>query len=155
MKRILFVCLGNICRSPAAEGIFRHLVEARGLSERFYIDSAGLGGWHVGEFPDSRMRKAGREHGYSFTHRARQITEADFEHFDLIVGMDRQNIQALTHMARTAEHREKVHLMTEYLQHYRSETAIEDPYYGTDADFLQVIRLLEDACQGLCQQIDC
>ncbi len=154
MHRILFVCLGNICRSPAAEGIFASVVARHGRSSDFLIDSAGLGGWHVGELPDRRMRHAGSQAGYNFIHHARQITEADFDHFDLIIGMDRQNIQALTHMARTAEHRQKVHMMTEYLQRYRGEAAIEDPYYGTDADFREVIRLLEDACQGLWQQIN-
>ena len=153
MHHILFVCLGNICRSPAAEGIFRHIVEEHGLSSSFVIDSAGLGGWHIGELPDRRMRKIGEKYGYTFTHHARQITGADFECFDLILGMDRQNIQALQHIALGRKQREKIRLMSDYLQRHRHETEIADPYYGKEADFHKVITLLEDACQGLFDEI--
>ena len=85
-KKILFVCLGNICRSPAAEGIMKHIVKEEGREDDFFIDSAGIGPWHVGELPDSRMRRHGAAHGYNFNSRARQISRKDFNDFDLIVG---------------------------------------------------------------------
>lgn len=147
--RILFVCLGNICRSPAAEGIFKAIVQEHGSSDLFIIDSAGLGGWHEGELADPRMRRAASEAGYNLTHRARQVSSNDFSHFDLIIGMDRQNIQALSHLASTDQERRKILPMTDFLQRHHGHTAIEDPYYGTEADFRHVVSLLEDACQGL------
>ena len=88
---LLFVCLGNICRSPAAEGIMQHLVDEAGLTNRFIIDSAGIGGWHVGDLPDKRMRRCGKTFGYDFCSRARQIQADDFKHFDYIIVMDSDN----------------------------------------------------------------
>ena len=88
MKKILFICLGNICRSPAADGIMRHLVAERGLDDEFLIDSAGIGSWHVGQLPDRRMRQCGQRHGYNFDHRARQFSSKDFARFDYIAVMD-------------------------------------------------------------------
>ncbi len=148
-QRILFICLGNICRSPAAEGIFQHLVDERGLADQFMIDSAAIGPWHIGDLPDPRMRRCGARHGYNFNSRARQFSSADFDHFDLIIGMDQENLRAIRTKARNKEDEQKIRLMADYLRHHPSHPTIPDPYYGSDRDFELVIELLEDACEGL------
>ena len=152
-EKILFVCLGNICRSPAAEGIMKHIVEERGIAHLFLIDSCGIGAWHVGQLPDSRMRRHGHDHGYRFDHRARQITKADFDLFDHIVVMDRDNLRAVNSLAPNAAARAKGKLMANYLRHHDNYDVVPDPYYGTDRDFELVIELLEDACEGLMEEM--
>ncbi len=152
-QRILFICLGNICRSPAADGIMHHLVDEAGMADDFYIDSAGIGSWHVGQLPDHRMRRHGERHGYQFTHRARQFTAADFDRFDLIAVMDHENRQDVMRQARSETDRQKVIAMSDYLCHHPGQQTIPDPYYGTDRDFEFVIELLEDACAGLLKQL--
>ena len=152
-KRILFVCLGNICRSPAAEGIMKHIVEQSGRADEFYIDSAGIGGWHIGQLPDSRMRRHGKMHGYDFNSRARQLQSADFSRFDYIIGMDHENISDIRWKAKGSQDEAKIHCMTEYLRHHPHQKTVPDPYYGDDADFELVIELLEDACQGLFDEL--
>ena len=149
MKRILFICLGNICRSPAADGIMRHLVSERGLDGEFLIDSAGIGSWHAGELPDHRMRRQGERHGYNFNHRARQFSATDFDRFDLVVVMDQENFYDVNRQARTDADRRKIVRMSDYLQHHPGQHTIPDPYYGDMCDFEYVIELLEDACGGL------
>ncbi len=151
-KRILFVCLGNICRSPAAEGIFRHLVAQRHLSHDFFIDSAAIGSWHIGDLPDPRMRRCGARHGYTFDSRARQLTSDDFDQFDYIIGMDFDNLRAIKAKARREEDEKKVLLMADFLRHHDSAT-IPDPYYGDDRDFDHVVELLEDACESLLDRL--
>ena len=123
---VLFICLGNICRSPAGEGIMKSLVEKAGLQDEFEIDSAGIGNWHVGQLPDSRMRKCGA-----------------------IVVMDKENYRAITSMASCQADKDKVVRMADFLTHHREYTTVPDPYYGDYSDFELVITLLEDACQGL------
>ena len=150
---LLFVCLGNICRSPAAEGIMQHIVDAANLSDKFRIDSAGIGPWHVGNLPDPRMRSHGADHGYDFSTRARQICYDDFSRFDYILVMDRENYHELMSMARTEQDREKVHMMADFATHHPGHTVVPDPYYGGDRGFELVIELLEDACQGLLEHI--
>lgn len=150
---VLFICLGNICRSPAAEGIFRHLVEERGLQDEFIIDSAGIGSWHIGQLPDIRMRECGMQHGYNFNSRARQFSRADFKHFDHIIVMDQENYEDVTAKASTPEDVEKVSYMTDYLTHHPEHSSVPDPYYGGAQGFDLVISLLEDACQGLLQKL--
>ncbi len=147
-KSILFVCLGNICRSPAAEGIFRQLVAQRHLERDFLIDSAGIGSWHIGDLPDPRMRRCGARHGYTFDSRARQLSSDDFDQFDYIIGMDYDNLRDIKAKARRAEDEKKVLLMADFLRHHDSAT-IPDPYYGGDRDFDHVVELLEDACESL------
>lgn len=146
---VLFICLGNICRSPAAEGIMKALVEKAGRGEEFEIDSAGIGNWHVGQLPDSRMRKCGAEHGYRFDSHARQFQKSDFERFDTIAVMDNDNYRAVTSMASSQADRDKVVRMADFLASHREHTTIPDPYYGGYSDFELVVTLLEDACQGL------
>ncbi len=148
--RLLFICLGNICRSPAAQGIMQHLVDSRGLTNRFVIDSAGIGSWHIGDLPDRRMRDHGRRHGYTFGHRARQFhASADFDRFDWILTMDDANYEEITCQALTDGERAKVVPLARFLRHHPQAHDIPDPYYGGDAGFESVIALLEDACEGL------
>ena len=150
---MLFVCLGNICRSPAAEGIFNHLVRENQLQEHFGAESAGIGHWHVGDLPDRRMRAHGAQHGYLFDSRARQFSPDDFNHYDLIIAMDQQNANDIRSMATSPHDLRKVRLMAEYLRHHPMHRHIPDPYYGSDQQFELVIELLEDACQGLLESL--
>lgn len=153
--KVLFICLGNICRSPAAEGIMKNLVEKEGLGDEFEIDSAGIGSWHVGQLPDSRMRKCGAEHGYRFDSHARQFQKSDFNQFDTIVVMDNENYRAITSLTSSKTDKDKVVRMADFLTSHREHTTIPDPYYGDYSDFELVITLLEDACQGLLKEISC
>lgn len=146
---VLFICLGNICRSPAAEGIMAHIVEKHGMENEIEIDSAGIGPWHVGELPDRRMRSHGADHGYDFSSRARQIRREDLQRFDYIIVMDNENYHDVAAMARTEEERDKIRMMTDFCRHHPGHRAVPDPYYGGDRGFELVIELLEDACEGL------
>lgn len=150
---ILFVCLGNICRSPAAEGVMKKLVEEKGLSGNLFIDSAGTGGSHEGELPDSRMRAHGAKRGYDFCSRARKFKGGDFETFDYIVVMDDRNYADVTSLALTGEDKQKVHRMTDFSQRYTHHNHVPDPYYGGASGFELVLDLLEDACEGLLSYI--
>lgn len=148
-KRLLFVCLGNICRSPAAESVMRYLAEQAERAGELAIDSAGIGNWHVGELPDSRMRRRGALRGYNLDSRARQFTTADFDRFDLILVMDRQNRDDILRQARHEGDARKVAMLTDYAVKFRGATAVPDPYYGSDADFDHALDLIEDACAHL------
>ena len=150
---ILFVCLGNICRSPAAEGIMKHQLELNGLTDKVFVDSAGIGSWHVGDLPDARMRVHGNRRGYDFCSRARQIKRADFDRFDLIIVMDDDNYDDVCSLAKNEDDRAKVHLMTEYLNRFKGRHSVPDPYYGGDAGFELVLDLLEDGCERLIELI--
>lgn len=151
--RILFVCLGNICRSPAAEGIFREMAEARGVADRFELDSCGFYGGHAGDMPDYRMRQHGARRGYRFTHRSRQIRPYDLEDFDLVIGMDDNNIASLHRHARTPEEDEKIFRMTDFSREYTDADCVPDPYYEGAAGFENVLDLLEDACSNMLDQL--
>jgi protein-tyrosine phosphatase len=152
-KKILFVCLGNICRSPAAEGIMKHLVKEEGMEDRFLIDSAGIGSWHVGQLPDVRMRQHGANHGYAFNSRARQFKTDDFDRFDIIVGMDQENLHDLRKKARNETDSKKIVCMADYLRQHPGQQTVPDPYYGGDSDFEWVIELLEDACASFLNEM--
>ena len=146
---ILFVCLGNICRSPAAEAVMRKLVADRGVNDRYLLDSAGTGNWHVGDLSDARMRRAGAARGYEFTHRARQVkAPADFEGFDLLLAMDDSNYEDLVALAGDEGQRAKVVRMTDYCR-WHGEKEVPDPYYGGPDGFDKVLDILEDACENL------
>ena len=150
---ILLVCLGNICRSPAAQAVMQRLVDERGLADRFYIDSAGIGGWHIGDLPDKRMRVHARPRGYELTHRARKVQMSDFDDFDLIVGMDASNVSDLCHMAATIEQERKVVMMGDYIRQFPNYDHVPDPYYEGSEGFELVLDLLEDACECLLNRI--
>lgn len=150
--RILFVCLGNICRSPTAESVFR-VIAARELPQlALSVDSAGTAGYHVGEAPDRRMREAAARRGYDLSSlRARVVAPRDFETFDLILAMDRQNLRTLQRRA-PASARARVRLFLEYAAEVGSEE-VPDPYYGGDNGFEHVLDLIEAASRGLCEAL--
>ncbi|MGK8203283.1 low molecular weight protein-tyrosine-phosphatase [Burkholderia cenocepacia] len=145
---ICFVCLGNICRSPTAEGVMRHHVDAAGLADRIDVDSAGTGDWHVGEPPDTRAQAAARLRGYDLSAlRARQVGAADFERFDLLLAMDEANLAELRRRC-PPQHRDKVRLLMEFAPG-ATETEVADPYFGGAQGFEQVLDQIERACEGL------
>lgn len=150
--KILFVCLGNICRSPMAEGTFRHLVKEQGLEDRVEIDSAGTGAWHVGEPPDRRATAAARHRGIDLSgQKARKVRPDDFEHYDYILAMDQENHMNLLRMAPD-EHRHKVELFLSYAPD-QPEREVPDPYYGGDQGFEHALDLVEAASRGLLDEI--
>ena len=145
---LLFVCMGHICRSPTAEGVMRHRLQQLGLVERITVDSAGTHNYHPGKPPDARTQKHAALRGYDLAPlRARQIVEADFERFDLILTMDWDN-QALTESICPPAHARKVRRLAEFFQRH-SDTVVPDPYYGGPDDFERVLDLVEDAAEGL------
>ena len=150
---MLFICLGNICRSPAAQAVMQAMVDERGLTDRFYIDSAGIGGWHIGDLPDKRMRVHARPRGYELTHRARKVQSSDFEDFDLIVGMDASNVDDLCNLAMTLEQQDKVVMMGDYIRQHPNYDHVPDPYYEGSEGFELVLDLLQDACDNLLDRI--
>lgn len=146
--RLLFVCMGNICRSPAAEEVMNRLAGEAGLIGRLHVDSAGTGGWHAGEAPDPRMTAAAARRGYELSGRSRQVTASDFHRFDLIVCMDGQNLRDLQAFTPDGGHRASVRLFCEFCTQHDDEE-VPDPYYGGDAGFQRVLDLVEDGCHGL------
>lgn len=150
--KILFVCLGNICRSPSAEAIMKKLVRDAGLSDRILVDSAGIHDYHEGELPDPRMRMHGSRRGYELDSRSRPVKMADFYNFDLIIGMDDSNISALRRKAPDAESLDKIYRMTDFSRN-KLYDHVPDPYYGGASGFELVLDLLEDACAGLLETI--
>lgn len=148
--RILMVCLGNICRSPLAEGILKH--KARQHNLNWWIDSAGTSAWHVGELPDPRTIEVARRFGIDITdQRARQISLNDFEQFDLIFAMDRQNLRDLREMAPSLQQKQKIRLLLDVL-YPGQEREVPDPYYGGIEGFVEVFRLIERACDQIIAQ---
>lgn len=151
--RLLFVCLGNICRSPAAQGIVESIARERGMAGQVECDSAGFYGGHAGSLPDSRMRAAASRRGYRLDHRARRIREADFDRFDLLIGMDRQNDDDLRRLAPTIEDENKIIGMADFALSYPEATYVPDPYYEGAEGFELVLDLLQDAAGHLLDTI--
>lgn len=149
--RLLFVCLGNICRSPAAQGITEALAAKRGIDVD--CDSAGFYGGHAGDLPDRRMRKAAAERGYTLDHRARKIKGTDLDDFDVVMGMDDSNMDDLEGLAYTDERADKLVRMSDFAADHPTYRSVPDPYYGGSAGFTLVLDLLEDACSHLLDQI--
>ncbi|WP_427159754.1 low molecular weight protein-tyrosine-phosphatase [Aliinostoc sp. HNIBRCY26] len=151
--KLLFVCLGNICRSPSAENIMNYLIDKDNLGDRILCDSAGTSSYHIGSPPDRRMSAAAATKlGIKLQGRARQFQKSDFQEFDLILAMDQDNYQDILSLDSTGQYHHKVHLMCEFCsQHTLKE--VPDPYYGGTEGFNQVIDLLLDACDGLLQHI--
>lgn len=147
--RVLFVCLGNICRSPAAEGVFKEMVRETATEDRWEIDSAGTGGWHCGQLPDSRMRLHARQRGLELNHVCRRVNPSDFDDFDLIIGMDAQNISDLKRMAPSLEAARKIVPMAYFFTNTSRYDYVPDPYYEGAEGFELVLDLLYDACANL------
>jgi protein-tyrosine phosphatase len=147
--RICFVCMGNICRSPTAEGVMRHLVAERGLLARFVIESAGTGDWHVGEPADPRSRAAAEGRGYRLDRRAQQFTAASFARFDYVLAADGDNLRHLERIAPDDTSRAKIHLLRDFDPASAKGSDVPDPYYGGSAGFEHVLDVCEAACRGL------
>jgi protein-tyrosine phosphatase len=146
--RLLFVCLGNICRSPMAEGVFRRIAEDEGVLHLFDVDSAGLGHWHIGQAPDARAQKAARDRGIDISGQsARQVTHGDFARFDLLLAMDEGNFQELVQLA-PAEARHKVRRLLDFAADARTKD-VPDPFFGGPEGFDHALDLIEQAARGL------
>ena len=150
--KILFVCLGNSCRSPSAEAVMKKLVKDAGLDNYIEVDSAGIMGYHEGERADQRMRAHASRRGYMLDSISRPVRTTDFYDFDLIIGMDNRNIDDLKRKAPDLESVAKIHQMTEYSRN-KLYDHVPDPYYGGASGFELVLDLLEDACGGLLETI--
>jgi protein-tyrosine phosphatase len=153
--RILFVCMGNICRSPTAEGVMRALVRDEGLDGAIELDSAGTGGWHAGEPPDERAVHAALQRDIVLDGAARQVTAADFERFDLVLAMDRENERDLVALAPDDEARAKVHLLREFDPEAVAvgDLDVPDPYFGGPRGFERVLDVVTAACRGLLAEV--
>lgn len=150
--RVLFICMGNICRSPTAEGVFRHQVIKAGLANQVLIDSAGTHNYHPGEAPDMRSQRHAAKRGYDLSPiRARQLTDEDFVHFDLLLVMDWDNL-ALTEARCPPQHQVKLRRLTEFCTQLEA-TVVPDPYYDGEAGFEYVLDLIEDASEGLLNHV--
>lgn len=161
-KRLLFVCLGNICRSPAAEAVMRKkLEEMHPALQDVSVDSAGIGAWHIGQLPDRRMRRTGERHGYDISSTARQVREADFARFDYIFGMDRENVRDLERMRADAirhgvvskEGCARVLCAADFMTRHPGFKTVPDPYHGNEQDFELALELIKDACDGIINKL--
>lgn len=153
--RVLFVCLGNICRSPTAESVFRAKVIERGLLGEVEVDSAGTGGWHAGNAPDRRAVAEGERRGVSMSGRARQVSASDLRDFDLIIAMDESNRRDLLALATDEAIRERIQLLRDWDPEAAGhDRAVPDPYYGGEREFAEMYDIVERACEGLIADIE-
>ncbi|NVJ65310.1 MAG: low molecular weight phosphotyrosine protein phosphatase [Gammaproteobacteria bacterium] len=153
MYSILFVCLGNICRSPTAEGVFRVKAEQAGLANKLFIDSAGTSAYHVGEQPDLRSQQEAKRHGYDLSYiRSRKVATDDFDKFDLIIAMDNSNLVNLKHLD-TKGYDDKLKLFLHDYAPQLGVSEVPDPYYGGAQGFTEVVRLIESAADGLIEYL--
>ena len=153
MVKVLFVCLGNICRSPVAEGVFRDLIQKHGLEDKITCDSAGTMGWHAGKSPDHRAIKNALNHGIALTHKGREIKPADLDSFDHIVVMDESNFKDVHELYYKVKHTpppaEKLFLLRDYDPNVKGVNEVPDPYYGSDKDFEEVFKIVERSGEAL------
>jgi protein-tyrosine phosphatase len=150
---VIFVCLGNICRSPLAEGVFRHLAKQRGLADRFEIDSAGTSGYHEGDAPDARSTAVARRRGIELDGRSRPLRRTDLDRFDYVIVMDRDNRAAVERLAADLDYPARVHLLREFDPDAVDDLDVPDPYYGGPTGFERVHDLVERACAKLLDAI--
>lgn len=153
-KSILFVCLGNIVRSPLAENLFRHLAAEQGDDGRYVVDSAGTSSYHVGDSPDSRMRRTAERHGLEYTGRSRQVSESDLRSFDIIVAMDQSNASSLRSLARTEDQEAKIHMMRDFDPQTDGAADVPDPYYGGIEGFENTYEIVERSVKGLLEALE-
>jgi protein-tyrosine phosphatase len=153
MVWICFVCLGNICRSPTAEAVMRHLVAEAGLGDRIRVDSAGTGDWHIGEPRDRRSQAVGRKRGIPLSGAARQFVAGDFDAYDHVIAMDKSNRAELLRMARNDADRAKVRLLRSFDPTAPADADVPDPYYGGPSGFDDVFDICERACRGLIEHL--
>jgi len=154
VTRVCFVCLGNIVRSPLAENMFRYLVNETGLNDKYEAESAGTSAWHIGEVPDSRMRRVAASHGFEYSGSARQFNSQDFNRFDLIIAMDTSNRKSLLSLTRSPEHRRKIYQMRTFDPEGGPDMAVPDPYYGGIDGFEVVYHIIERSCRGLLEALE-
>jgi len=152
--RIIFVCQGNIIRSPLAENMFRHLAQERGLSDKYQVASAGTSAYHVGEPPDQRMRKVAQEMGFVYTGSAKQFRAADFDQFDLVIAMDKANQRYLEAKISQRDQVSKIHLMREYDPEGKPDLDVPDPYYGGLDGFEVTFEIVKRSCLGLLEALE-
>ena len=150
--KILFVCMGNICRSPAAEGVMRAKLQEASLGKKVDVDSAGTIDFHIGKLPDSRMRRAASARGIELTHHARQVSAADLEEFDHVLVMDRENFSSVKSLDHDGKFTAKIKLFCEFCTKH-IETEVPDPYLGTARDFENVLDILDDGCAEIVRRI--
>jgi protein-tyrosine phosphatase len=150
---VCFVCLGNICRSPTAEGIFKSMVKAAGLETRVHVESAGTGAWHLGEPADERARFTARRRGIALDGAAQRFSREDFARFDFVLSMDTSVLAALRRLARTADERAKVHNFRSFDPGSPTDAPVPDPYYGGDQGFEDVFDICEAGCRGLLEAV--
>jgi protein-tyrosine phosphatase len=151
--KLLFVCMGNICRSPTAEGVMRALLREQGFEREIEIDSAGTGGWHTGAPPDARPTAAAARRGIVLEGAARQVRASDFEDYDLLLAADRENVRDLRRIAPDEDGREKVRLLRSYDPAAGGDLDVPDPYYGGPDGFEEVLDLVDAACRGLLEDV--
>lgn len=151
MSKVLFVCLANICRSPAAEGVLKHMIHKRGLKD-IVVKSCGIGDWSIGQFPDERMRDSAKIRGVVLTNRAQQFHSRFLEEYDYILATDHEVLNHLYQKAVNPEHKAKLNLITAFSRSYPNQE-IPDPYYQGEAAFDLVLDMLEDSCEGLLEHI--
>lgn len=153
MVRVLFVCLGNICRSPMAEGLFLHYIKAEGLQDQIRVDSAGTGGWHVGERPDARMQETAKRHNIPLPSRARKAKQSDFAEYDYILAMDESNLEDLNRLADGSPNVKAQLFKMRYFDDDAPDTDVPDPYWGGDQGFEYVYQMLDRSTQKLLAHI--
>jgi protein-tyrosine phosphatase len=153
MLRVCFVCLGNICRSPIGEGVMRHLVNQAGLAHAIEVDSAGTTGFHTGELPDVRAHAAAKRAGIELAGRAREFVVTDFQRFDYVLAMDQSNYEHLAVLAAEVSAENKLALLRSFDPDSPEGASVPDPYYGTDEDFDDVVRICLTACKSLLERL--
>jgi len=151
--RIIFVCQGNIIRSPLAENMFRYLVQERGVEEKYQLDSAGTSAYHAGELPDHRMRQVAEEKGFQYTGKARQFRRDEFDQHDLIIVMDQSNMRILSSWA-SLDDQKKIHMMRKFDPHGSAKLDVPDPYYGLLDGFDETFEIVKRSCQGLMEELE-